>query len=326
MQSLARSVVFVLALLFFCHCPLLLAQNAGSELDPQPWQTIQSAKFKIFFKPRDQKNAQQVLKVLLDFYPIISAELGYSAPDTFAVFMAPNRTVFRELTYEALPGWANAVALPGKNLMIIKSPRWDQSETLPEVTAVHELTHLLLHQAVKRHAVPRWLDEGLAIYYSNDRQYISASHLSKAILTRSIIPLDQIDDVLSFQMPKAQLAYQESYTAARFLVETYGTVVLQNIITELAQGTTLDQAMTKTLGSNLEEFEVDWLAFIHKNYRWNFIDGVDWVWLVVPFLFLLGYLLVKIRNRRTIKSWEASESGSETDEDLEKNSFPEKST
>lgn len=269
---------------------------------------MQSSRFIIFYQPRDIKNAQQVLNVLLDYYPIISAEIGYSTDDTFAVFMAPTRAAFRQLTYESLPDWVGAVALPGQNLMILKSPRWDTSETHPEVTAIHELTHLLLHQAVKRHAIPRWLDEGLAIYYSNDPQYISADQVSRAILTRSLIPLDQIDDVLSFQMPKAHLAYQESYIAARFLVETYGTKVLQGIIAELARGTSLDQAMIRILGSNLKEFESDWLAFIQKNYRWNFIDGVDLIWLGVPFLFLLGYLVVKIRNRRTLQAWETTDS------------------
>lgn len=321
MPALVRSFSFILFLIICLSDPTLLAQNNQPEPIDQAWQIQKISKFQVFYYQRDKKNAEQVLTVLFDYYPIIAAELGYTGSDTFVIFIAPTRTVFRQLTYESLPDWANAVAVPGKNLMILKSPRWDTGENHPEVSAVHELTHLLLHQVVKRHPIPRWLDEGLAIYYSNDQQYISASHLSRAILTRSIIPLGQIDDVLSFQMLKAQLAYEESYTAARFLVETYGTQVLRNILADLARGKTLDTAMTENLGSNLKAFEADWLVFIQKNYRWTFIDSINLIWLLVPFLFLLGYLLVKIRNRRTLKSWEATESGVKDVDNPENNSF-----
>ena len=69
--------------------------------------------------------------------------------------------------------------------------------------------------------IPRWFDEGLAVYYSGERGLASSSLISKALLSNSIIPLEEIDEVLTFHKEKAQLAYQESFTAITFLIEEF---------------------------------------------------------------------------------------------------------
>lgn len=292
----------------FGLCALLIfvaIEAAGMQTTSLDWVVFHSDRFNIFFQQGDSVNARKILSILQAEYPSISTELRADVTAPIGVFLAPNARKFNQLTGGAIPHWGEAVADPHKQLIIIKSPRWKNPSGDLRVILVHELVHVLTGAAVEQRRVPRWLGEGLAIYYSGETSHFGGEKLSKAQLSKQLIPLRQIDLVLNFGQTKAELAYQQAYLAVLYLIEAYGQDAVPLLLSALREHESIDDAFRATLGLTLEQFEQEWQREMQKKYRWSFlIDFETYLWLFIVLLFLLAFAGMLMRRRRIIRQWE----------------------
>ncbi len=271
----------------------------------QEWKRLFASHFQIIYQKDDSKNAISLLATLNAAAPKISEKVGVPLPDTVFVIIASSEKEYRQFTGKNFPKWSQALASPSENLILLKSPRFLHLDSGYEKIAVHELTHILLNQAVRGQPIPRWLNEGIAVYFSREKAFASNSLVSKALLTNSIIPLAEIDNVLSFHAEKAQLAYQESYLAVRFLFEHFGDEKVKSILQQLSNGSGIQNAMYYSIGLSFNQFEQLWLEKISKSQRWQFLMDFDnYLWLFVLLIFLIGVFVVRKRNQAKIKQWE----------------------
>lgn len=291
-----------LVLAFLILLPTLLQGQTGQD----DWRVLYSEKFNVFFHQKDSLNATAISKILHDEYPSISTELGADVESPIGVFIAASKYQFSQLTGGAIPHWGEAVADPGKQIIIVKSPRWTNSSNGLRVVVVHELVHILVGAAVGRTSVPRWLGEGLAIYFSGEISHVGGSELSHAQISEQLIPLSQIDDMLSFGQPKAHLAYQEAYLAVVYIIETYGQSAIHVLLDELQKNHNINTAVREAFGITLIQFEYEWRQSLLEKYKWSFLIEFDkYLWVFIILLFFLAILAMYIRRRRTLARWEA---------------------
>ncbi|MDW7682028.1 MAG: peptidase MA family metallohydrolase, partial [bacterium] len=225
--------------------------------------------------------------------------------DSVYFFMAPTESDYLNHVGSSIPNWSSGVAFPDQRRIVLKSPRTSNQPNAPFKTAVHELAHIMLHSNIDGRAIPRWFDEGIAVYFSGEKMYASGSLVSKAVISKSLIDLMEIDRVLKFHQDKARLAYQQSYLAVRYLFEQYGAEQVKKLVQQLRQGNDLDQAMLNTIGMDMADFEYEWYHHIRHKYRWHFLMDFDYyLWIIILGLFILGFILIRRRNRKTIKRWE----------------------
>ena len=53
------------------------------------------------------------------------------------------------------------------------------------------------------------------------------------------------------------------------------------------------------------DFEYEWFQYIKKKYRFHFLlDFDNYLWVIILLLFVIGFILIRRRNRRTIRRWE----------------------
>lgn len=323
MQSVSKTTLlsrFVYRIVLLCFVSFVFFASAlpnyiCSAQTDDGWSRLTDGQFIIYFSHRDSSYATQALQALRTAFDEISFDLKTKPLQPITVFICASKRIFEEFTLGKLPKWTGGFANINENSMIIKSPSWDRSQKDFTGTLVHELTHLLLHAAVSYRPVPRWIDEGLAIFYSREREWASASQISKALLTKSIIPLSDIDRVLTFHQEKAKLAYQESYTAVQYLLATYDIEAIHTIIEGIRGGWSIDNIFRQATGSSFPEFEAEWRKHIEKEYRWYFIVDFDsYLWFAIIGLFILGFVVIRLRNRRVLKQWQEEE-----EEELEEN-------
>ncbi|HNW59757.1 MAG TPA: peptidase MA family metallohydrolase [bacterium] len=258
----------------------------------------------------DGRFADESLRVLQQAREEIQHDLGITHQDTLRVIIAPSRAIFREYFQGHLPEWTQAFAIPAAATMIVRSPRWDRPEASFRQSLVHELLHLLLHQRIGTRELPRWLDEGMAIFYAEHAEYENKSALSRALATGSLIPLEEIDSVLEFDQNRAQLAYQESYSAVRYLLATYDSEALRTLLSGIAAGEDLDALFLRATGSTQAEFEREWRGYLERTQKWLWLSEVDeLIWVALPLLFLLVFLIIRYRNRRRLAEWEGALEG-----------------
>lgn len=287
------------------------------------FSTIRSGQspISIQFLPQDSSYARQALPILEQTLEEIILDLSAERNEMMTVIIAPTRKFFLSFIQGDLPRWADAFAVSSHRLMVVKSPRFDRTDKNFRQTLIHELSHLLLYERVGKKNVPRWLDEGLAIFYSAQDKWRLPTALSKAASTRSLIPLSEIDRVLDYHRIKAELAYQESYSAVYYLLATYGVKALSIILDGIKYNDDMDQIFLRATGSSFYDYEQEWIAYVRKTQKWYWLSDIDsYIWIIIFVLMVSAVVLVRLRNRKKIRSWEEEsldESSAEDESDYE---------
>ena len=276
------------------------------------WEKISSDKFSVFYLDNDYNNAKNILNTLTEAYPLLRKAIGSELAFSINIFLSNSENVYKNIVGKNFPDWSSGAALPAHRVMVLKSHEVNQDI---HKIAIHELTHLLIDQATHSKPIPRWLNEGLAVYFSGEKNFASTSLISKALMTQSIIDLSDIDYVLTFHKSKAQLAYQESYLAVKYLIETYGLESVRNIIKQIALTNDYDAAFTSAIGMDMYNFEYEWFQYVQDNYRWHFLADFEiYLWMSMPLLFIVIFIIIRIRNRKTLKRWESEDAFFDEDE------------
>ncbi len=286
--------------IFFLLTRILIANT-----DSHSFHTLSSGDITVQYVIADSAYARKALTTLSRAFEEISFDLKVTKSETLSVLIVPSRSEFGKYIHGELPRWTGAFAIPQYKKMVVKSPRWDRGKNDFQANLIHELTHLLVHESIGNKPIPRWIDEGLAIFYSREQRWKTSTALSKAMATNSLIPLSDIDYVLKFHQIKAELAYQESYSAVRYLLATYDIDAIQIILQGIRENQDLDKSFVLATGSTFRVFEREWIQYAKKNYKWFWLSDIDnYIWIFILLLVVLAVLIKRIRNRRIINEWE----------------------
>jgi hypothetical protein len=125
---------------------------------------------------------------------------------------------------------------------------------------VHELTHLVVHQATfsPYGQLPIWLDEGLATYNEGELDIGFRSSLEEAILEDELISVRSLCSPFSAETEKARLSYAQSYSVVEYLLDNYGQERMLELLAILKQGNTYDEALTEVYGFDIDGLDVNW--------------------------------------------------------------------
>ena len=271
--------------------------------------------FKIHFAEIDSAYAR-IAKIQLEKkYKEIAYDFELATDDTFSVIIVSSRKEFQQYLKGKLPNWTGAFASPYHKKMVIRSPRWANDFLEYNVVLVHELLHLIMPGIVGNQEVPRWINEGMAIFYSGEERWKTSTALSKALSTNSFIPLQDIDSVLNFHRIQANLAYHESYSAIHYLLSTYDIDGLRTVLYGIRDRKPLDDIFISATGSSFKAFEKEWLAFERKSQRYYWLSEFDnYLWILILVLVVLAVLVRKLKNRKTEQRWEAEQEQIEENE------------
>jgi hypothetical protein len=127
---------------------------------------------------------------------------------------------------------------------------------------VHELTHLVVHQATfsPYGHLPLWLDEGLAMYNEGGLDPVFRSYLEEAISKDELISVRSLCSPFSAYSEKAGLSYAQSYSLVEYLLENYGQDGMLDLLAILKQGSTYDEALNEVYGFDIDGLDALWRA------------------------------------------------------------------
>jgi len=129
---------------------------------------------------------------------------------------------------------------------------------------VHELTHLVIHQATDNPYgdLPRWLDEGLAVYNEDpDRlDFQFRSSFDRAVSANELMTLQTLSSTFPADSEAANLAYGESGVVVKFILDTYGPEAMAKLLDIFAEGALYDDALEEALGVDMHTLDNQWRA------------------------------------------------------------------
>ena len=258
----------------------------------------------------DRNIASEVEIILESSYQRISDFLEDSLSGAVSVYVTDSEEEFVALVGNSFPDWGVACAIPGRNMIVLKSPtRFKYYRPFSQVVT-HELAHIFLGELSGEGRVPRWLDEGFAMYHSQEWRIGQDLAVARAVLTGSILPLSQIESVNAFKESKAQLAYTESFLAVSYLYGEFGEGTVKELVDHLSRGTSIDLAFIRTIGSNYLAFQMEFEKYVQEKYNWvSFLGDTFLLWIGLAFLIVVLYLVKRRRSARTLKNWELEDQG-----------------
>ena len=196
--------------------------------------------------------------------PALSGRLGVPAGAQMDIFVAPDDESFGALQPGHTPDWADGTAWPADGDIFLHAPS-ARSGTAPRLEQVldHEIVHILVGRAFQGRPVPRWLQEGLAQYYSGELGPETAETLTRAAGTGQLLPLRLIsagfpDDALGAQLAYAQTADFTAFLAQRAGGGQEGDVALRKLLAAAQMGATLQDAVYACTGDELPLLEMQW--------------------------------------------------------------------
>ena len=136
-----------------------------------------------------------------------------------------------------------------------------------ESTLWHEFCHVITLTATKNR-MPRWLSEGISVYEERQRDPawgmpMDATFRAMVLDEETLTPLSRLSG--AFMNPKTQdhlmFAYYESSVAVEFLLERHGQQTFQNILSDLAAGKRINDAIGAHAG-DVEKIETEFAKFI----------------------------------------------------------------
>ncbi|MBN1780603.1 hypothetical protein JW948_05710 [bacterium] len=253
---------------------------------------------------KDWAFGEEVVQLIQKEQGLLEKTFGTGFRCRVHVLIAHTEQEFRYMTGGRIPDWGAAAADPQNGVIYLKSPRIFRWQGEFRTIVVHELSHVMLGQAVYPHPVPKWFDEGLALYHSGELGIGSTLHLSRAILTSQVLTLAEIDDILFYRRDKAMLAYREALSAVELIIQDYGPEVLPRFILAFRDGQPVERAMERITGENLVAFERRWMDYIRKKYVWvAVLDTHVILSLVFVVLFLSVWAVKRKKAREQKQSW-----------------------
>lgn len=237
--------------------------------------------------------------------PNLEAFFGAPLARDYRVTIAPSRSTFAAAA-PGIPIWGIGVAIPSQSRVVLLATRAAPARMSIGSVAVHEIAHLFIHE-LGGDRVPRWLDEGIAVYISGEDRGASFWDLARAVVGDNAYYLSEIAERFPAREGAAHLAYYESLNAVQFIVREWGPAAIPRLL-RATRTDGYEAATAAVLGMPSDAFEEAWEADLEKRTRW-----VTWTAGGLPaaslmaLLFLVAVARKRILAARKLARWEAEE-------------------
>ena len=208
------------------------------------------------------------------------------------------------------PPYASGVAYNGLHLVLLTLSSPDPGADAPDLQEVfrHEMVHVALEDAVLGHHVPLWFNEGLAIHQSGELPLKRTKTLWDATLSKTVMPLAELDQAFPRDRFEVNIAYAESGDFVRFLLRDADRARFGSMIERVRNGQPFERALTDAYGTDLRKLEYQWREELAKKYTYlPVLTGGSLLWVIVLGAMVVGYVKKRRRAKATLARWEKEE-------------------
>ncbi len=270
---------------------LLLVECAGAQTE-----ILSSKYFDVYYPASRRGIAEQVAAYAQTELQEISRNLKLTSVKRITISILEEDEYNRQYG-EHLPEWGIAFAIPDKNLIILIFPESFRNPSRLRFIIGHEIVHILIHRQAGVF-IPRWFDEGVAMYLSREPNVIDEMKLLLAVAMGGIINLESIQRSFPETGRRAQLAYIESASTIVFLVEEFGPSCITHILNATREEHDFRSGFLKATGTDLPQFEMEWRLWIRKRFALTVLLRPNLLFAAAAFAALLIGLFSKLRRGR----------------------------
>ncbi len=228
--------------------------------DAHDWQTLSEGRVDLHWYAGQRAQAQEWLQLANEALIRIEQEIGISSQQRIQVYVYANERDMRPALATRSDDYDARVTTLG---VVVDEDTLVLLGSHPEIerTLAHELCHIVVGLATANpyRGLPRWLDEGLAMYAEEDLPPSNAQALAQAIRDDALLSVRSMSSY-SGRAEEVDLFYGASYSVVAFLLETYGREKMQELLQVFGQGMLQEDALRLVYGFGLDELDTLWRA------------------------------------------------------------------
>jgi len=239
-----------------------ITDEAGNELKTEPqsllymderhdWQTLSSDRLTLYWYAGGRAFGEALFDQANKTLDQIEAEAGVRVEIPVKIFIYGSYADLRDAIPVGSQEWTGGQAFTDQGVVVIGVSPADLDYGL--AATPHELTHLVIHQATDNPFgdIPRWLDEGLAVYMSGEldagwRGY--RGMIARAAERNELMTLQTLSSTFPADSEQAGLAYAQSGVVVEFIIERYGKEAMAHLLEIFSEGALYDDALQEALG------------------------------------------------------------------------------
>ncbi len=208
----------------------------------------------------------------------------------------------------------NGIAKSSRGLIVVKAPRLRGVGDDFAGTLRHELLHVLLYRNTDTGALPRWLNEGIAMSLANEYYWESTLAMAKMFMGGRIIEYRNLDR--AFLAPGDEMVFNDAYAQAlsmtRYLRDRLGEEKFWAVVLG-CKALPFPDALRQHGGISPRDL---WDGYRRSLWLIALIGTLATGSFFTPaaFLVVIAYFRTRQKNRKTLRRWaleEAADTGPE---------------
>lgn len=225
------------------------------------WSMLEGGALRIFWYEGDTAFGQTALDIARQGLTRNSELYQLYPASVIDIYIYASAADLQSALGPGSPSWAAGHANPALGVALVSVAPGPEKNLEMERQIPHELTHILLHQNLGNttyNKLPEWLREGMPtlaeIYRNPDYPFA----LRLAMQNRTLIPMLTLCAPFPQDASRAFLAYAQSGSFTRHLLDQYGASGLAALISAYADGLDCSQGAERAFNKPLSALENDW--------------------------------------------------------------------
>ncbi|HEY84203.1 MAG TPA: hypothetical protein G4N96_03690 [Chloroflexi bacterium] len=225
-----------------------------------PFKTLSNDRITLYWYKGDDEFGQELFDQANRALDQLEKNVGVALEDSLKIFIYGSHNDLLDAISVGAQEWTGGQAFTDYGVVVMGVSPGNLDWGLKATT--HELTHLVIHQATDNPYgdLPRWLDEGLAVYNEDPERLDSQFRHSfeAAVDSGSLMTLQTLSSSFPADSNAANLAYGESGAVVKFIIDTYGTEAMAHLLDIFSEGSLYDDALEEALGVDTRELDNAW--------------------------------------------------------------------
>jgi hypothetical protein len=219
--------------------------------DRHNWQTLSNERLMLYWYRGDQDFGDALFSQANRTLDLIETEAGVRVERQVQIFIYGSHRDLMDAIDVGAQEWTGGQAFTKHGVVVINVSPNDLEFGL--IAVPHELTHIVIDHATDNPYgdIPRWLDEGLAVYMSGEldvafrgyRDMVAAYARQNQLMT-----LQTLSSSFPADSQQANQAYAQSGLVVEYIIHHYGKDAMAKLLQIFAEGSTYDDALEQALG------------------------------------------------------------------------------
>ena len=246
-----------------------IVDEAGNELKTFPltldhednrftWKTLEEDRVILFWYGSGESEARRLLGHATKSLARLQDQMGVTLDKPVKIYVYQSKSDMSLALPRKSEAYDERILTLGvvidKATLLILGPHPDVEQTI-----AHELAHVVVGLATDNPyaELPRWLDEGLAMYAEGELPAKNKTALENAIRRDQLISVRSLSGYTG-DPAQIDLFYGEVYNLVEYLLRTYGKEKMAQLLAAIHQGLYQEEALQRVYGLGLDDLDTQW--------------------------------------------------------------------